>query len=76
MQFDTATVSRLVLALLVVGVVGVGAVGFWPAGTTDDARQQISVNASERLAQLDGLSGAVEATIRPGNETNRTVQRV
>lgn len=76
MQLATASVPRLALALLVVGVVGAGVVGFWPADTTGDTGQRIGVNASERLAELDGLSATVETTIQLGNRTNRTTQRV
>lgn len=77
MQSDALPLSRLVAAIVVLcSVAAVGFVGFWPADTADDPHQPIGQNASDRLAELDGLSATVETTMVLGNETNRTVQRV
>lgn len=77
MQSDALSVPRIVAAVVVLGsVAAIGVVGFWPADTAEEPRQPIGQNASERSAELDGLTATVETTIHLGNETNSTVQRV
>lgn len=68
-----AVVTAAVLAVLAVAVI---ATGSWLATGVSDSRP-IGHNASERVADLDGLAATVEtATVRDNRTTARLVQRV
>ena len=64
------------VAVLTVAVTTAGLVAFWPSEAQSETRQPIGHNASERLAELDGLTATVETTIHLENETNQTRRRV
>ncbi|AQL41720.1 hypothetical protein BV210_02860 [Halorientalis sp. IM1011] len=67
---STTTVA-LVVGVLAVAA-GVGAVGLL---TTDgEASPPVGHNASDRYADLDGMTATVETTVERGDERNRTVR--
>jgi len=59
---------------LVIAVVGIGVVAFWPSESGESA-PPIGHNASDRLAALDGYVATVETVTEHANGTNRTVYR-
>ena len=75
MPFDkpsTTTVAVIVGVLAVAA--GVGAVGLLTTGS--EASPPVGHNASERYAELDGVTATVETTVDRGGETDRTVRAV
>jgi len=75
MPFDkpsTTTVAVIVGVLAVAA--GVGAVGLLTTGS--EASPPVGHNASERYAELDGVTATVETTVERGGESNRTVRDV
>ena len=66
---------RVLLACAVVGVVVAAAI-LGVLSMSQQSTKPVGVNASERVAAIDGVEATVTTTVRRGNRTNRTVRRV